>query len=223
MKSSEDILAVIRRFAEPLTNDNNHRYKSWEHCYKAYSMPEKSEDELCLNLAFYLASWGMYRGSSGLLWKDYKVHKPVLEVLKNHQHLKNEIITENNFGSVIKLCTDIKDVYRCIDYNNGKNKGLKYISPTDTLVSKIILGTLGCLPAFDRYFNKGCFNYQNVDITHSSLINLSKKTYELMPELFDCQKYLKMNLGFEYPIMKIVDMYYWQLGFEIDKNTSLIK
>jgi hypothetical protein len=44
-----------------------------------------------------------------------------------------------------------------------------------------------------------------------------------MPELFDCQKYLKMNLGFEYPIMKIVDMYYWQLGFEIDKNTSLIK
>lgn len=31
-------------------------------------------DYLSLQLAFYLASWGMYRGSSFLLQKYYRVH-----------------------------------------------------------------------------------------------------------------------------------------------------
>ena len=41
-------------------------------------------DYLSLQLAFYLASWGMYRGSSFLLQKDYRVHIPVVrEILRN--------------------------------------------------------------------------------------------------------------------------------------------
>lgn len=41
-------------------------------------------DYLSLQLAFYLASWGMYRGSSFLLQKDYKIYIPVVEeVLKS--------------------------------------------------------------------------------------------------------------------------------------------
>ena len=35
-------------------------------------------DYLSLQLAFYLASWGMYRGSSFLIQKDYRVHIPVV-------------------------------------------------------------------------------------------------------------------------------------------------
>ena len=32
----------------------------------------------------YLSSWGMYRGSSFLLQKDYKIHKPIIvEALKD--------------------------------------------------------------------------------------------------------------------------------------------
>ena len=39
---------------------------------------------MSLHLAFYLASWGMCRGSSFLLQKDYKVLVPVVEeVLKS--------------------------------------------------------------------------------------------------------------------------------------------
>lgn len=36
---------------------------------------------MSLQLAFYLASWGMYRGSSFLLQKDYRVHIPVVKEL----------------------------------------------------------------------------------------------------------------------------------------------
>ena len=45
--------------------------------------PFPGHDYLSLHLAFYLASWGMYRGSSFLLQKDYKVLVPIVEeVLK---------------------------------------------------------------------------------------------------------------------------------------------
>ena len=38
-------------------------------------------DEAAIQLAFYLASWGMYRGSSFLLQRAYSVHLGVIEHL----------------------------------------------------------------------------------------------------------------------------------------------
>ena len=62
----------------------------WEHCYshfiKARGSKEIDYDYLSLQLAFYLASWGMYRGSSFLLQKDYKVHIPVVKELLNEKY-----------------------------------------------------------------------------------------------------------------------------------------
>ena len=43
-------------------------------------------DYLSLQLAFYLASWGMYRGSSFLLQKDYKVHEAVVKELLDSKY-----------------------------------------------------------------------------------------------------------------------------------------
>jgi len=44
-------------------------------------------DHLCLHLAFYLASWGMYRGSSKLLQKDYKVHATSVKELMKKEYI----------------------------------------------------------------------------------------------------------------------------------------
>lgn len=76
-------------FYNELRADSNGRYRSWEHCYKCFNDARNNSasdlDYLSLQLAFYLASWGMYRGSSFLLQKDYKVHVPVVEeLLKVH-------------------------------------------------------------------------------------------------------------------------------------------
>jgi hypothetical protein len=43
----------------------------------------------CLHLSFYLASWGLYRGSSFLLWKDYLVHHDMVNRILSLQHLRN--------------------------------------------------------------------------------------------------------------------------------------
>ncbi len=87
---SEHIVDLIVRsaniFYEDLKDDPNGRYRSWEYCYKNFHDAREKNidaDYLSLQLAFYLASWGMYRGSSFLLQKDYKIHIPVInELLK---------------------------------------------------------------------------------------------------------------------------------------------
>lgn len=86
MQIMTNIRHNILTFHQQLESDKNHRYLSWEHCFlhcknhDAFST-EKDVDTASLHLAFYLASWGMYRGSSFLLWKDYRIHIPVVQEL----------------------------------------------------------------------------------------------------------------------------------------------
>lgn len=49
---------IVRKYLDNMKVDSNHRFKSWEHCYKAFGNQTKEDDELALHLAFYLASWG---------------------------------------------------------------------------------------------------------------------------------------------------------------------
>ena len=67
------VKSAITPFYGKITNVDHHRYKSWEYCYQNFIEARNRElnrsdiDALSLHLAFYLASWGMYRGSSFLL------------------------------------------------------------------------------------------------------------------------------------------------------------
>lgn len=85
--SAECAVNLIRAYFEQNMSDPHGRYLSWEHCYKVFLENRDANDEqainhLALHLAFYLASWGMYRGSSFLLQKDYKVHIPVVKIIQ---------------------------------------------------------------------------------------------------------------------------------------------
>ena len=83
MDTVDLIIKSSTEFYNDLKVDENGRYRSWEHCYshfiKARGSKEVDYDYLSLQLAFYLASWGMYHGSAFLLQKDYKVHIPVVK------------------------------------------------------------------------------------------------------------------------------------------------
>ena len=76
-----EIISRVKTFYKSISDVPDHRYKSWEHCYfffKKLRNKELSERDIelaQLHLAFYLASWGMYRGSSFLLQKDYTVYE----------------------------------------------------------------------------------------------------------------------------------------------------
>ena len=96
----------------------------------------------------------MYRGSSFLLWKDYLLHKEIVKkiisVRKDFQNINFASVSDTDLKEIIELCDFIKKWY---SKNTGKINGEdRKTIPSDTLITKILLGTLGCIPAYDRFF-----------------------------------------------------------------------
>lgn len=137
-KKVSDFYSVIKdkKAGEPFS-----RYKSWEYCHKIFNdYHEKKEeitdeeyDSLALNLAFYLASWGMYRGSSFLLQRDYKTHiGAVKEIMKDkYKDLwnydpsdKNNEELETDANRLVQLCLAIAKTYEPIEERNKQNDDL---------------------------------------------------------------------------------------------------
>jgi hypothetical protein len=218
-----DICDKILKFHAQLEGDDNHRYKSWEHCYTYFNKDNTELDTACLQLAFYLASWGMYRGSSFLLWKDYLIHKEVVAQLLSNKHLQRVDFTKatkQEQEEIFNLIAWVKSWYQNnIESINGEKKK---VNVTDTLATKIILGSLGCIPAYDRYFivgirNKGLTYSGLKSANFASVINFYKKNQDQFS--FANQTILERS-SVDYPPMKLVDMYFWEIGYEIDQNSS---
>ena len=83
MELIDELISAAQTFYDDARANENGRSRSWEHCYRVFrdarTGPSPDYDYLSLHLAFYLASWGMYRGSCFLLQKDYKVLSPTVE------------------------------------------------------------------------------------------------------------------------------------------------
>ena len=147
------IYKKIISFYNEINGDTNHRYKSWEHCYSYFGLKNINNDIACLHLSFYLASWGMYRGSSPLLWKDYLIHNKVIEKLKEKKYLRKDYSNQEKIEEIVNLGAWVEKYYqKRITRVNGLKK---LFVPSDVLISKILLGMLGCTPAYDRYFLDG--------------------------------------------------------------------
>lgn len=231
MSSVDWIIQSSEKFYNDLKADKNGRYRSWEHCYshfiKARKSKEVDHDYLSLQLAFYLASWGMYRGSSFLLQKDYKVHIPVVkELLKNkYDALAGIDCIGFKDDSNQKLLQDINlflEKYYDEIRKNVKGQELKN-ELSSTLITKILMGTLGCVPAYDRYFIAGIKNQKvatgNYNI--NSIMQLVDFYKENSAQLELVRKKMKVK-GMRYPQMKLLDMGFWQIGYErMNKDCTL--
>ena len=87
---------------------------------------------------------------------------------------------------------------------------------TTTLVTKVLLGTLACVPAYDRYFIKGLrlrrLSYSRLNATNfGSLLEFVQQRKNLV-QFERAQIQIERTDGKKYPIMKVIDMYFWQLG-----------
>jgi hypothetical protein len=213
------ITTEIERYLEPIKHDPNQRYKSWDHCYyffRNYKSFNSNEhyDHASLHLGMYLASWGMYRGSTFLLQKDYKIHYPVIIALLDPAFSVLWDINFDNSNSVeialpliFKLKGKIVHAYKNnIKFVNGK---LKSVEVSDTLVTKILLGTMGCVPAYDTLFKSGLRKERmNQSFSKSSILGLIN-FYYLHRDEFEL-----VQLENYFPIMKLIDMYFWERGNE---------
>ena len=225
IQGESDIKEKVLTYYNETIKDENGRYKSWEHCHSYFLKNRKNVnkeiiDVMCLHLAFYLASWGMYRGSSFLLQKDYKVHYDVVKEILNERYnslwnIDCEGLTkENNLNLIFEISEKIREIYI------GKRKNLDGLEDvSEILISKILMGTFGCVPAFDRFLKSG-IKLKNVGIQKYNKKSLMELVYFYKTneqDFNECRIEINQN-GVEYPEMKLVDMYFWQIGYD---NSSM--
>ena len=196
---------LLDRFADI---DNNKRSSDhqWEYCFQYFSGKPNDHDLSCLHLGFYLASWGMYRGSAGVRKFDHLVHKPVVQevLLSKYDPLRGASL-EGLLGGldlVWELSTKIQTLYPSA------------ITVTDTLLTKILMGTLGCTPAYDRYFMAGVAT-DGISQTFSrkGFHSLLRHCQARSEGFIDAQKQIP-----GYPVMRLVDMYYFAVGESLKSN-----
>ncbi len=199
---------------------NNER--SWEHCYR-YFHSHSSEaimadrDHAALQLGFYLASWGMYRGSAFLFQYAYTVHRGVVDCLLQP---KFSALWEREFGAsaddadlvplIVDACHDVWTAY------------LPFGQATETLLTKVILGTMGCFPALDRYFNAGYKHAGSgvpIRLNSAFMQEILRFCREHLDEFQAEQARIEEAYGVRYPLMKLVDMYFHQIGLELEVAT----
>jgi hypothetical protein len=131
------------------------RYTSFDYCFNYFQShwgsgqlsklgAGSSMQSSCLHLGFYLASWGMFRGKA-LRSRNAKYFAPVIDVVASSRSSIWEIdahcYTDQNCAALVEMARQIRAALP---------KGA-----SDTLVTKIILGVFGSVPAFDKQFKKG--------------------------------------------------------------------
>lgn len=223
MQITKELIKNINTFYYDLREDENARYKSWEHCYKAFfeakDSPKIDIDKLSLQLAFYLASWGMYRGSSFLLQKDYRVHYSVVKEIMKKEYRPlfgikcKDLKDKKNQKLLIKLYDTISNYYNQVRLSvYGKAPKSKI---SDTLITKVLMGTVGCVPAYDRFFISAVIKTKVTTGTFSlsSVLRLADFYVANEKEFEKVRKNMKIG-KIQYPQMKLMDMGFWQMGIE---------
>jgi len=219
-----DVKENILLFYQAMLDDPYHRYRSWEHCYTFFQQhyPFPNDDQLdtaTLHLAFYLASWGMYRGSSQLLQKNYRVHTSILKIILKKEYAKLFDISFDNGRSVSPV---VRLIFDLVQELRHAYSGLG-ISPTTTLVTKVLLGTYGCIPAYDRLFIEGVKFWKIMPDEYQPKFPalFGVNSYLGLVDFYHCHEEdilavqaVTSQKSIKYPIMKLIDMYFWNLGYQ---------
>jgi hypothetical protein len=226
MKSLQELEdSEIRKYLKEFNEDIDifDREASYHFCYNYFrnfyennnveKIASSSNIEVsCLQLGFYLASWGMFQRKSKLFYKSIIVYEGVIKEISKEQLLwKIDVdnYSKDNIDEILKFSDKLKDLFRECN-----------ISATDTLTTKIMMGIFGCVPAFDTYFKKAIkgsalnekslikikdFYNKNQDIIDSFYGNEDFKTFDAITK----------GKRFNYKKAKIVDMIGFTLGYNI--------
>ena len=87
------------------------------------------------------------------------------------------------------------------------------VSPV--LITKILMGTLGCVPAYDRFFEEGArhLGLEKKSYNEDSLLELADIYEAHNDRLEEARRGMRTD-DLIYPQMKLLDMGFWQVGFE---------
>lgn len=224
-------------------NTANSRALSWEHCIAQFApvfedlndgkikyekISDEKIDSLSLHLGFFLASWGMMRGSTDLLQYDYKVHIPAVKIIVKYHSLYGldlDALCEQK-AEFENFCKEIKASYK-------ERKERPFNNVTNTLASKIIMGTFGITPAYDDFVTTAIREYNNRDENNKITVTFGVKSLQELSEHFSAhfknevdgllRELQKADTSADseskyYTRAKVIDMLLWNVGKEIAKE-----
>lgn len=204
---------------------------SWEHCHNAFlkikqkyndpktEMTSEEMDFLCLSLGWYLASWGMLRNSF-LNGYSHEIHKDAINIIYDHRwdslwNIDYTSLTKNQAEEILTLAKEMEDTYKRIHHFVRDDYQL-----TDTLKTKILLGTIGCVPAYDRFFKCALkHSLENNKFCVESLLEL-KSVYNAFGINFAS---MKEYCGQGYVSAKLLDMCFFEYGVKLTKIEEEVK
>jgi len=195
------------------------RPQSWDFCFEYFSDPvrvERDKQTSCMQLGYYLASWGMLRGGSYLFKHTNARHYlSALDVIKEYEH---EIrgVTPASFGErdTQKLLISL--------YNDLGNALLPEGGQRITLVTKTMMGVWGVFPSADTYFLRTFKAFATSMQKRVVFSRLSVGLIELIGEFYDVYRKEIEQLATSYqtidfishrstgrslPAAKIIDIY----------------
>ena len=218
----DDIVSIVNRFQKD--NDRDLRYASFDYCYNYFrynskDIIEKDIEKSCAIVGFYLASWGMLRASSFLLKKSYRYYIPLIKYIagidkKVWKISPSEYLNINIQDYIIKMYNEISKII-IEDHNQDK-----------TLVTKIMLGVFGILPAYDENF---CKTFKLLEPDVSKFAKFNRKSLIVIGNFYRDNKdniekfsnniwtydFYTGRKKYRYSCAKIIDMYGFEKGRRI--------
>ena len=204
----------------------NARYASFDYCFNYFQSFRESRNipalasaayiQLsCLHLGFYLASWGMFRGSTTLLQRSARYLIPVIEVIAN---------TEAPFWEIDVDSYTESNIERVCERGRRLQRSLPGMS--DALLTKIMLGVFGCVPAFDTNFRGACRAAGVVGTFGAKALKQIGALYKAQAAVFD--EYRVPTLDFvsgkptrrRYSRAKVIDMAFFIEGERLERVST---
>lgn len=206
--------------------EHERRYASFDYCFGYFQsfrrqgrlMRLVEGDNLrrsCVELGFYLASWGMLRGSSDLLNKSIYFLRPLVQAIASAPpevwDLDVDKYGDSPWDGIFK-----RERKRIVDaLGNLRNKD------SQILVTKIMLGVYGNVPAFDEYFTAGL----NVSTFGPNALGLVRDYYAENKSWLDSVEVRVLGFSGDepqlvYPKAKLIDMIFFMKGLEDSRRGS---
>ncbi len=237
----EDIQNGYKNFMKEWATGQEHRYRSYDYCKNLFeqyytqktlngiNLTEEEKDYFALNLFCYLASWGMLRGSAWLLkLKSYRFFVGTVDIIFNKKY--ESLLTLNPYSEDFESKKDnyfesICDLAGELETDLKKRGGKTSI----VLLGKIIMGTYGCIPAYDMYDKKAlkALGFKAPSKIKTALPNTFKIILENREFMEDAMKDIKNNKEYEdndthdtanCTVFKLLDMILWEYGKRINEK-----
>ena len=230
-----DIEANIRSYLDgnstSLGRMADERYASFDYCFNYFQSFRDAEnipllasaDNMqisCLQLGFYLASWGMYRGSADLLQKSARALLPVIEFIAHSEALRVE---DGKTPWNVDLHCYTKANILLLLLTAEKLRAVLPLGASDILVTKTMLGVFGNVPAFDDNFKYGCKVARICATFGERSLNEIGRVYQANAAIIDRYRVPALDFGTgqqtgrKYTRAKVMDMAFFMEGSKREK------